>query len=361
MKPLCFHCSAPEKDQVSSDTSTAIATKSAQKLPGRLISGIISCFQDSNEVQEDKSETDPYLQPVVRGMLNLGNTCYFNSTIQALRNNPILSKFLAERAHLFPASGVFRALNALFQQFDRKKVVDASAFIKIFSKSWKPIRGKGQQDPHEFLTLLLGSLVEESERCSDDDREALKQDFERIFLGSSTVRVECENCSHVNTHDENFSSLTLPLCPEKIDQALNLDYLLQTFTDNNTVDSYACEKCRQRGISLSIRPLQLPDVLFINFKRFSAFHNRKGSTSIEKNHQFVGFDSYLQFPSFPDEYELQAVIVHIGFNYEHGHCISYFKKGEFWFYSSDTTVNKVPFTEVQNSRAYVLVYNKLGF
>jgi len=37
---------------------------------GKLISGIISCFQDSNEVQVEKNDADPYLQPVVKGMLN---------------------------------------------------------------------------------------------------------------------------------------------------------------------------------------------------------------------------------------------------------------------------------------------------
>jgi ubiquitin C-terminal hydrolase len=360
-KPICLKCSFSEPDPKNLKMSNFIQQKGQEKSSSSLISVFVSCFQDSNlSGKQVNYDFDPHLQPVVRGMSNLGNTCFFNSTIQALRNNTDFSNFIAKLVHFFPDTSVFRGLNTLFQQFEKKKVVDASSFIKLFSKKWKNIKAKQQQDPHEFLTLLLSAILDELESCDEEHAQELKGYFKQTFLGTSTVRTECENCAHSNEHDENFTSLTLPLFSPDENQRLTLDYLLENFTKSTNVGSFKCEKCNEKGISLSIRPLILPNVLFINFKRFSAIHDENKSTMIEKNFMPVVFGLHLKFPSFTDEYELQAVIEHKGFGYNSGHYICYFKKGEFWFYSSDEKLEKVPFSKVKIFQAYILVYNKMA-
>ena len=57
-------------------------------------------------------------------------------------------------------------------------------------------------------------------------------------------------------------------------------------------------------------------------------------------------------------YNLKAVIVHEGENISAGHYICYFKRGETWYYSSDTHVHKSSAFEATSQPAYLLFYEK---
>ena len=57
-------------------------------------------------------------------------------------------------------------------------------------------------------------------------------------------------------------------------------------------------------------------------------------------------------------YNLKAVIVHEGESISAGHYICYFKRGETWYYSSDTRVHKSSAFEATSQPAYLLFYEK---
>ena len=57
-------------------------------------------------------------------------------------------------------------------------------------------------------------------------------------------------------------------------------------------------------------------------------------------------------------YNLKAVIVHVGVYISAGHYICYFKRGEAWYYSSDTHVRKSSVLEATSQPAYLLFYEK---
>lgn len=109
--------------------------------------------------------------PGIRGLNNLGNTCFMNAGLQCLLNNPLLVKYFLE---VFPNEDRHEALpnNSL-----------SSCFVSLFTKAWnnslndqviKPSEFKDslgqchsqfrdfrQHDCQEFLALLLGTLQEQ--------------------------------------------------------------------------------------------------------------------------------------------------------------------------------------------------------
>ena len=57
-------------------------------------------------------------------------------------------------------------------------------------------------------------------------------------------------------------------------------------------------------------------------------------------------------------YQLKAVIVHEGSTISSGHYVCYLKRGERWYFSSDTTVRQSSYLEATSQEAYLLFYEK---
>ena len=57
-------------------------------------------------------------------------------------------------------------------------------------------------------------------------------------------------------------------------------------------------------------------------------------------------------------YQLKAVIVHEGTTISSGHYVCYLKRGERWYFSSDTTVQQSSHLEATSQEAYLLFYEK---
>ncbi|XP_053167513.1 ubiquitin carboxyl-terminal hydrolase 35 [Hemicordylus capensis] len=161
------------------------------------------------------------------GLINLGNTCYMNSIIQALF---MASDFrhsvmnLAE-SNSQPLMAKLQWLFAFLEHSQRPAISPES----FFSASWPPWFARGaQQDCSEYLKYLLDRLHEE-ERTGRRIYQKLKEStvvsqpgqrhspnktlVEKMFGGKITTKIRCLKCLKVSSKEEAFTDLSLAFPP----------------------------------------------------------------------------------------------------------------------------------------------------
>ncbi|EQC34024.1 hypothetical protein SDRG_08240 [Saprolegnia diclina VS20] len=104
---------------------------------------------------------------VVAGLANLGNTCYFNSTIQSLRSIFTSSKLhedVVAHARSLPKAPVTRA----FLDFvdgatvsSKKNTFTPSALLSAVRETSRQFRGRAQQDAYELYLALVWAIDDE--------------------------------------------------------------------------------------------------------------------------------------------------------------------------------------------------------
>ena len=101
----------------------------------------------------------------MKGLLNLGNTCYFNSTIQCLLQVPHLSNYFIK--NLYDGDSEFiKEYQKLVKSFwlDKKtKIENHSNILKLFKNKFKQFDNVDQQDCQETLCCLIDIFEKEIE------------------------------------------------------------------------------------------------------------------------------------------------------------------------------------------------------
>merc|ERR1719348_170833 len=194
--------------------------------------------------------------------------------------------------------------------------------------------------------------------------------------------------SHSPVHYSTFDNITLNL-PAGGLGAVSLDTLLQMFISQERVENCSGGE-RQENIVKQITFGKLPECLCFHIQRtgFTGGQPYKRHDYVEfpvilnmdrfthtnqqlkqRNLQSFSSNSYgpSSLPSMSSStmslYSLKAVVVHMG-GIQSGHYITY-RKGPMgsktnsrWFYTSDTIVKQVPFSEVARAPAYMLFYER---
>ncbi|XP_064144821.1 ubiquitin carboxyl-terminal hydrolase 35 isoform X2 [Loxodonta africana] len=161
------------------------------------------------------------------GLINLGNTCYVNSILQAL--------FMASdfrhcvlRLTENNSQPLMTKLQWLFAflEHSQRPAISPENFL---SASWTPWFSPGtQQDCSEYLKYLLDRLHEE-EKTGARICQKLKQStlpsppeeppspsstsVEKMFGGKIVTRIRCLRCLHVSSREEAFTDLSLAFPP----------------------------------------------------------------------------------------------------------------------------------------------------
>ncbi|XP_058042860.1 ubiquitin carboxyl-terminal hydrolase 35 [Ahaetulla prasina] len=167
------------------------------------------------------------------GLINLGNTCYMNSILQALFMASDFRRTVLNLAenNSQPLMAKLQWLFAFLEHSQRPAISPESFFLA----SWPPWFTRGaQQDCSEYLKYLLDRLHEEErtgrricqklKACSlvspvDRHPSVSKTLVEEMFGGKIKTKIRCLKCLQVSSREEAFTDLSLAFPPSDGHQA----------------------------------------------------------------------------------------------------------------------------------------------
>ncbi|XP_015300200.3 ubiquitin carboxyl-terminal hydrolase 51 isoform X3 [Macaca fascicularis] len=346
----------------------------------------------------------------LRGLINLGNTCFMNCIVQALTHIPLLKDFFLSDKHkcimTSPSLCLVCEMSSLFHAMYSGSRTPHIPY-KLLHLIWihaEHLAGYRQQDAHEFLIAILDVL----HRHSKDDsgvQEANNPNccnciIDQIFTGGLQSDVTCQACHSVSTTIDPCWDISLDLpgsCatfdsqnPERADGTVSRDDhipgipsltdCLQWFTRPEHLGSSAKIKCNScQSYQESTKQLtmkKLPIVACFHLKRFEHVGKQR-----RKINTFISFPLELDMTPFlastkesrmkegqppadcvPNEnkYSLFAVINHHG-TLESGHYTSFIRQQkDQWFSCDDAIITKATIEDLLYSEGYLLFYHKQG-
>jgi ubiquitin carboxyl-terminal hydrolase 9/13 len=327
---------------------------------------------------------------------------------QALTVGPILNMSYQNAAGYDMSESLFTALKDIFEGAvaaqSRTGVISPSKLLEVLRKENEMFRSAMHQDAHEFLNLLLNSIVENIEQ-NEKRVEAKKAQAENptengaatqaisfpsalpfpsmgpnsgsstqwlrdLFEGTLTSETRCLTCENVSQRDEPFLDLSVDL-----DQHTSVTSCLRRFSEEEMLcerNKFHCDNCgglQEAEKRMKIK--KLPKILALHLKRFKYTEDLQ---RLQKLFHKVVYPFHLRLFNTTDDaedpdrlYELYAVVVHIGGGPYHGHYVAIIKtEDRGWLLFDDEMVEPVEESYIRNffgdrpglACAYVLFYRE---
>ncbi|CAA0815296.1 Ubiquitin carboxyl-terminal hydrolase 24 [Striga hermonthica] len=357
------------------------------------------------------------------GLVNLGNLCFLNATLQALLScSPFFELLYELRNRDIPEVGYptlhafaefisnFNIYNEEINERDEKSILETGKpfqpiMFDSILKSFTPdipdnLSGRPrEEDAQEFLSFVMHQMHDEllkldaqvsngngktaslvsstDDESEDDDWETVgprnktavtrTQSFvpsklSNIFGGQlkSVVKARAGNKASVTI--QPFLLLHLNICPE---QVCTIEDALKLFSAPETLEGYktsASGKGEVVTASKSVKILELSQIMILHLMRFS--YGSQGSTKLHKSVHFpleflVGRE-LLASPSEGRKYELVATITHHGRDPWKGHYTADARHPSGkWVRYDDASVTQITESKVLHDQAYLLFYKQV--
>ena len=332
------------------------------------------------------------------GLANIGNTCFMNVVLQALRlSPPIGTIFLAEKDVPLREGSKKHELVTAFQTLIRDcwgvKTDGATIVPRGFLHSLHNVikatdddwyRHGQQADAAEALQYILDSLHDGMYRrvIMDVHGDASTQEEEshvkaiaswksffgkeyssiiQNFYGQAQICIECNTCTARTERYEPWLMIKTPIPgAETVGGPVpTLDSCIAAAFAPETIDDYHCDTCKSKQrATMTTRISRLPPITIVTVKRFTnSGHKVRGK--IDWDLQETDYSPVMAFRRDPfadtrarPMYETFAVIEHHG-STQGGHYRMYAKQAEEWFEYDDDTVRKVHPDTVVTADSYI--------
>jgi len=318
----------------------------------------------------------------LRGLINLGNTCFMSCIVQVLIHVPLLRDYFLSDRHICQAASenqcIVCEISKLFQEFFSGVGIPFSPH-KLLYMIWTHahhLAGYEQQDAHEFFIATLDLLHRHLIYKTNIQPSSCSCIVDTIFTGKLQSDVVCQVCQGVSTTIDPFWDISLDLPAIAEAASLSLEDCLKRFTQPEHLGSMSkirCSHCdRHQESTKQLTMQKLPVVASFHLKRFehSSRLHKKITTRVNfpeiidmspfisgtRNIPETNKDIFLTEPD--NKYVLFAVINHIG-TLDAGHYTSYIRQhSNLWFHCNDHQILPASIQQVLDSEGYLLFYHK---
>ena len=226
---------------------------------------------------------------------NVGNSCYINSTLQALLCVDNVRSVLEQDRFSTEALAIVLH-NAYYPS--------AASIVPSSYVMDKEMYNGFQEDAHVFYLRMV---------------EGMQVDLQAaLFRGEMASVFTCSSCADVTVSNvENFVSLSLPILGEDGVPIASIRSALTHYLKGESGVTKTCRSCHCAGMttafSKKIQILKGPDVLVVQLKRWLS-----DGTLLDHH---VSVDEVLRLDD--QEYRLQSVVHHKGVSPAYGHYIAF--------------------------------------
>lgn len=255
----------------------------------------------------------------MRGLHNIGNTCYFNTSLQCLLQVPPLSNYFIRSGYDGPCefTRLYAQLTSVFWKAeDKREPLDVRPLLEVFQRHF-PRFVIGQ--PHD---------VQEAVLCIIDILERAVPELKTLFYGKK--RQETLYPGGKKEHEEDFSVHLM--CSNSND----LQTMLEESIQWNTLTDYTDDTGKTHNIATTRNIFSvMPRVFMVSFDKKS----------------FINTSEYLEVGHL--RYRLLAAAAHAGIQWG-GHYVAFTRHKDKWYYKNDEHVEET--TLPQQGGFYFLVY-----
>lgn len=300
---------------------------------GEYQAGIWKMMKDFGHNPED----DVREEGALVGLKNLGATCYMNSLLQCLFMNLTFRRGIYEWRPLPGQEHEPSVVAELQRIFGALQLCQRSSFAPKALTELLQIRTSVQQDAQEFNNLFVGLLEEKLKECRNSSVRTLVQ---RQFQGKSSYQTVCEKCHNVSSSDASFHELVLSIQDSKTLEGAIKTYLKKEELKGD--NQYNCSTCGLADASRKTLLRNLPEVLNFQLLRFA--YTDKGKVKVRTETSFprtLDMAPFVEGAADKLEYELSAVLLHIGSSAHGGHYVAHIRDEvtNQWFKFNDSRVS----------------------
>ena len=239
----------------------------------------------------------------MKGLKNLGNTCYFNTAIQCLLHIPALTNYFIRK----PYTGECLFTVAYCQLVKEywtggENTLDISTLIQHFREKFPRFASTEQHDVQETILCIIDIL------------ENAKPEIKYWFYGKKTQETIWPGGKSSNEEDFSVHLIT--------SDGKDMGEMLSKSTEWNTLENFEDTEGKVHHVTTTRMVFsKLPKVLMISF-------DTKSHIEIIEN---ILINEY--------EYNLISSAVHVGAQYD-GHYISFVKRRNKWFMIDDEIIRE---------------------